>query len=279
MKKFSRYNVQLVFNSFIIPTKQIHKKATNINGLSRCNKQLFQHGIEVPGRPANIVFLNLFEYLHKIGKKCVLVAHNSPFDNRRLIHYAEKLSITEEFKKSIIGFTDTLSLFRKRDPKRANGYKLWVLVKELLTETFNGAHDALADITALEKLAIKKLAVEDLLRVEKTIDDILEALASRKNIKQNLSLYQPMVNILNEDMRKRLESFGITYNDIVEKFKTSDEQETILFLRGECDGKIIKSKPIMNKILQYLKSKYSLELSVTESIYKTSNLAKGNIRV
>lgn len=247
---------KLIFNAYITPTKPIDKKATETNGLSRYQKKLFKHGKEVATRPLNIVFLNLLEYFQKIQKKCVLVAHNSPFDSRRLLYHSEQLSLTEEFNKYILGFTDTLNLFKKLLPERAGGYKLSTLASELLSTSVENAHDALVDIKLLEQLSIKYLSVEELSKVQKNTNDILNSLESTKNIKIYLPSYEPMRNILSEVMLKRLASFKISYNDLIEKYKISGEQETIKFLRGEFNGKpkIIKSKPILNKILQHLKS-------------------------
>ena len=65
----------------------------------------------------------------------------------------------EEFNKVVVGFTDNLSLFRKRFPDRKgkNTLTLTTLAKELVDASVTNAHDALFDVLLLVKLVHKFL--------------------------------------------------------------------------------------------------------------------------
>ena len=148
-------NENLCFNVYITPRKAIDISASAVTGITRTGRQFFLHGKKIASVTRKIAFLKTIEFLKSLGKKVILVAHNSQFDYRHFIHAAKELSLTDEFSKIIIGFSDSLPLFKLKLPNRPNKYSLPVLGQELLQISMNAAHNATFDIDLLEKLCIK----------------------------------------------------------------------------------------------------------------------------
>ena len=65
-----------------------------------------------------------------------------------------------------------------------------------------------------------------------------------------------MKHAISTKMQKRLASSDISYEALIQKYKTVGEAETIAFLRSDKEGKpqLTKNKKIMKSILDYLKS-------------------------
>ena len=243
------------FNCYITPTSTIDPNASKIHGVCRVHKQLFQHGKEVNTKPRRLVFDNLLDFLKKLEKMCILVAHNCRFDSTRIVFAIKELNLLEEYRKVISGFSDTLHLFRQRFPNRTDGYKLTSLASEL-SLSCNNAHDAQFDVTMLEKLTISYLNVDDIIRTQTSIDGVLTILLKNERTKALLPSFEPMKHVISTEMQKRLASSDISYEALIQKYKTEGEAETIAFLRSDKEGKpqLIKNKKIMKSILDYLKS-------------------------
>ena len=102
------------FNVYIKPTKAIHSEASNIRGLTKSHTKLFENGIEVQTFPLAIAMQQLLQFLQRLKKKSVLVAHNSKFDDKFLLAAMKQTYLQTEFKKFITGITDSLGLFKKK---------------------------------------------------------------------------------------------------------------------------------------------------------------------
>lgn len=87
----------LQFHSYITPTRFIHPKASELNGLTRINKNLYKNGIQVSILPKNIVLQKLLEFLKQFDKKCILVDHKCEFDSQRLIYALQDYTLLFEF--------------------------------------------------------------------------------------------------------------------------------------------------------------------------------------
>lgn len=243
------------FNSFITPTQKIAPSASKVNGLVINHNKLFQNGIQVETLPRDLVFAKILKFFHDLHKKCLLVAHNCGFDAARFIYTVQKLPFKDKIYKCIFGFSDTLNLFRQKFPKRPTGHKLTTLASELLSLSCDGAHDASFDVKLLEKLTVKYIAPEELIKSKKSVQAIEKILEDYFKINAELPLYVPMYGILKTEMIKRLIKHDITYKNLVESYKTQSIEKTISLLKGEVNGKpqIIKKDEILNNILNFLK--------------------------
>lgn len=242
------------FTSFITPVRPINPASTKVTGLSKVHKKLFQYGKEVHTLPRKTVFVKILKYLHSLNKKCILVAHNCSFDSLRLVLAIQELSLLEQYQKYVKGFSDSLALFRRKFPNRKNGYKLTTLATELLDLSCVGAHDAKFDVMLLENLCTKLIDMNEIITTKTSIESIVEKLESNQKAKELLPSFEPMKSVISAAIQKRLASYGICYETIVQTFKTKGIEETKSLLRGEVDKKpkIIKTKKILNSIIDYL---------------------------
>ncbi|KAK0072203.1 hypothetical protein PV325_011745, partial [Microctonus aethiopoides] len=110
-------------------------------------------------------------------------------NHKKLSQNAQPLSLLEDFNQLIHGFTDTLSLFRQKFPKRDSGYKLTVSGSELLHLPTDGAHDALFDVFMLQKLCKSYLSENVLIKKSKSFSDVLLGIEQNRHINRSLPSY------------------------------------------------------------------------------------------
>ena len=245
------------FNSYVTPTRAIAPNATQTNGLTKINKKLYKNGKEVLTLPKKTVLQNLLIFLAKFAKKCILVAHKCEFDSRRLVLALQESDLLEEFSNIILGFVDSLPLFRRKI-KGVENYKLIHLAESKLNKNnfnFSEAHDAIFDTIILEALAKEYLNVEDIKNIDWPVQDIIQYLQIFKRKKVNKATFLPLKGIISNAMINRLSETNFSYQDLLDTYKTS-EVNAISLLQGKINGKaqIIKNKQILNKILSHLKS-------------------------
>ncbi|KAK0079521.1 hypothetical protein PV326_008680 [Microctonus aethiopoides] len=111
--------------------------------------------------------------------------------------------------KVIIGSIDTLTLIKKKFPEREGkgALKLTLLVKDLLSEPCDNAHDAFKD----------------------SICDLKNSLSSKENERS----LKPLQNVVSNYTIKKLANAGISILELQEKYKVNAEQPSS-HRRGEC---------------------------------------------
>ncbi|XP_064092849.1 uncharacterized protein LOC135205712 isoform X3 [Macrobrachium nipponense] len=149
------------FMRYVTPTKPVNPKAQKVNGLKNNNGVLERRVSEnpdrwekVPTQPMIHTLLEFLEWLNSIGP-CYLVAHNVSFDKRHLLYHTRESNLLTRLRKIVLGFIDTCQFFKKLYPglkkPHGQGHSQTALVEQILGETYD-AHDALADVLALQKL-------------------------------------------------------------------------------------------------------------------------------
>lgn len=136
------------FSRFVIPTKRICEKASEMTGLSFVGGVLYKNKEPVPAVSANDCISDFVDWLHNFPSP-VLVAHNAKFDAMILCNCLMEIG-DEKMAEILEGFVDTLEIFRKTIASRKS-YKLESLVQDLLKDNYD-AHDASHDVAVLEKL-------------------------------------------------------------------------------------------------------------------------------
>ena len=82
----------------------------------------------------------------------------------------QNCDLLSDCEKIILGFSDTLPLFKKKITNFTN-YKLTTLALSELKITCSNAHDANFDVDVLEQLAQKFLTLDDLTKVYATVNN------------------------------------------------------------------------------------------------------------
>ena len=162
------------FNRYIVPKKRIEAGTKAATGLSVKNGMLFHQGKPVQTVPLNVAVEDFTSFLGKLNYP-VIIGHNiANFDVPVLYNTLHKLNKIEAFCNVTCGFVDThkvaKSKINKNDLPLAS-YKQENLVNTFVKERYE-VHNALADVTSLEKLCnIKlKLSPVELSSVLFTID-------------------------------------------------------------------------------------------------------------
>ncbi|XP_062585918.1 uncharacterized protein LOC134247603 [Saccostrea cucullata] len=144
------YASEKSFSQYILPSTQpIPPSATAVSGIAVKENIMFKNGVQVPCKNAKDGIETFITWLKKFSN-IVLVAHNAKFESIVIIRAMHQVGLgASDF---IIGFVDTLPLFREAVPNRKS-YKQVDLMKDLCTAHYD-AHDALADSQALQRLVL-----------------------------------------------------------------------------------------------------------------------------
>ena len=146
-----------------------------VNGLVKQGDELFLRGKKVATSPMKEAVQAFLSVLRCVGgnEKVVLVAHNAfSFDANFVLKLVASVGMLAELSAVVLGFSDTLPLFREQLPQRVERrqpFSLEALAKDFLEEEFN-LHEAVEDVSVLEKLIERvKLAPEHIVEAVKPL--------------------------------------------------------------------------------------------------------------
>nr|XP_034335041.1 uncharacterized protein LOC117692109 isoform X2 [Crassostrea gigas] len=152
---FSRYITPLSCNIF--------SEASKVTGITFDGKTMCNQGKEVIHHHPVNAFLDFISFLSENGKGVYLAAHNCRnFDAVILFNQLHLYNLWGEFCKTVIGFSDTLPMFKIMYPNFLKNYKQETLVESLLNGTYD-AHNAEKDVEVLQRLVFEKGNVEILI--------------------------------------------------------------------------------------------------------------------
>ncbi|KAF7998552.1 hypothetical protein HCN44_010960 [Aphidius gifuensis] len=137
------------FAKYLSPgSAKIHPKATEANGLRKEGTDLYWNEKKVPTEQSQVVVHKMYSFLKSLDHPCVLIAHNCSFDAPRLTRLIMKESRVHEISTVIIGFVDTLPLFKNKFPERKGpgACSLTTLPSETMSLATEGAHNAFYDL-------------------------------------------------------------------------------------------------------------------------------------
>ena len=127
--------------------------------LSMLEDKLYYGGTEVEAVGLVKGFKQFLAWCSLFGSKIVLYAHNARrFDSRVFLKSCINVDLIAQAKEVILGFSDTLPVFKDLLPKRSS-YRQSSVAEDVLKRSYN-AHSALYDAVILQKLC-KKLHVQE----------------------------------------------------------------------------------------------------------------------
>ncbi|XP_074108430.1 uncharacterized protein LOC141533438 [Cotesia typhae] len=254
-----------IFNIYVHTKTQILSSATVVTKLYHKYGNLFYGDRQVITFKISDALESFKQFLSKLSdgkQKCLLVAHNARFDVPRLLRAI--MNIKVELLDLIVGFADTLSLFRKSliDRKGPGQFKLESLSKDFLhphndQESF---HDAAYDVVVLQDLIHKLELRSGLLQACKNINVYLEELSRLNKTKVNLKMLAELRNIISINMCKKLASNDISCDNLREIYKKSRKNAIVQLFSEKVDNKkvrITKNKKILTAILDFLENETS----------------------
>lgn len=144
------------FNRYILPVKPISLGAQTATELKVIDGVLHHKDKPVGTVSTAEALVSFIDFLSHFSRKPILMGHNiKRFDIPVLLHHLKMNKMKGAFSEVIEGFADTLAIARAMLPKQSS-YKQENLVKNHLQKEYE-AHNALADVKALEELARTKL--------------------------------------------------------------------------------------------------------------------------
>ena len=110
-----------------MPEKEITPRASQVTHLAVVRGRLCLRGKPVDSKSANEGLKSFVEWLKAKGMPVVLFAHNAKsFDCKRIIYSLQKCDLLSSFQSCVVGFVDTLILFKTILPQREKySQKVW----------------------------------------------------------------------------------------------------------------------------------------------------------
>lgn len=141
-----------VYNTYVVPKKQIDPMASHITGITCYDKVLYLHGEPVEAVSQKVALENFLAWI-EARSPVLIFAHNAEFDYVRLFNALHSQGLIEKFSRHIEGFVDTLGLFRAAFPNVIN-YKQVTLAKKILKKNYS-SHNSVEDVKILQELYLK----------------------------------------------------------------------------------------------------------------------------
>ena len=142
---------------YVLPDIDISPGASEVTGLSMAviagRKALLKDGEKVETTSLHGA---LSDFLTWLPARSILYAHNAKqFDMKVILRSLISTHLLPSAEEKIIGFVDTLPLFRDLQPKNEGGHSLGALHRHAFGREVDGAHDAAGDVNALFDLLKK----------------------------------------------------------------------------------------------------------------------------
>ena len=128
------------FMTYIWPYGNISPLAAENNGLTKHGNGLYFHGDIVVCQKKTVAMGNFLRWAASLGKKLVLVNHM--IENFELLHMRNVMSRQQRdvFERTVVGYIDTLRLFRK-EFQGLQSYSKPALYEEFLGRRYKGKGD------------------------------------------------------------------------------------------------------------------------------------------
>ena len=252
------------FSTYVKSKKKINPFASRVNRLTCKNGDLMFRGKIVESKPLDDALIQFLDWLKKIGNgsKVVLVAHNSKFDSRFIIHNLVQERHEHTFLKLVAGFIDTIPIFKKIHPGFSNYKQDFLVSKFLQKEKDYDAHSAVSDVNYLRQLFIQELEqkITDYSAFGYTSSHALknELLGPKIN---NVSSFKHLIRkkVISSTTATKLSALEYRYDELVAVYKTKgDEGLKNIFTQPDSKGcpRITASDIVLAKILNYFRKNH-----------------------
>ena len=218
--------------------------------------KLYHKGKPVDAKPAKQALKIFIEWLKTKKEPVVLFAHNAKiFDCKCIISSLEKYDLLSSFERCVVGFVDTLILFKKILPQ-GKKYSQESLVADLLGISY-GAHDSLEDVRALQKLvSYKGVNEKTLLESSFTTAFAVNSTKYSLNKTANLQTLQPLIaaNVVTKCMGNKIAGSGLMLSHLQLSFSKGGKDGLKRVLTEIVNGKarVTTSSRIIMQLCNYL---------------------------
>lgn len=201
---------------------------------------------------------NVIEWLKAKEGSVVLFAHNAKsFDCKRIIYSLKKCDLMSSFQSCVVGFVDTLILFKTILPQREK-YSQESLVADLLGTSYR-AHDSLEDVRTLQQLVSYK-EVNDKVTMESsfTINYAINSTTYCLNEAVNVHSLQPLITskVISKGMGDKIAGSGLMLNHLKLSFIHGGKEglRSVLAERINEKPRVTISSRIIRALVNHLKN-------------------------
>lgn len=155
------------FDEFIWPRRDVHRKATRVNGFEVFGNELYREG-EGPLETVDLAdaLQDFMDWLDDLGGNVILVAHKCrDFDAKVLLRNLEEFGI--RYEDTIMGFSDSLLASRLLYPE-VESHRLSAMLEEMGLPPCRDEHDALSDAEDCRRIT-RHMAWEQSMKFTKMI--------------------------------------------------------------------------------------------------------------
>ena len=217
--------------------------------------ELLHKGIPVFAEEPEEAFQKFLAWLNAKREKVVLLAHNAKrFDSKLIIYALEKYDLLSSFQECVLGFIDTLTLFKKALPGRKK-YSQEKLVADLLGMSY-AAHNSLEDAKALQRLvSCQAFDRNQLIESSFSTEFAVQYTEYCERKKFNLYTLQPLIEseVVSKGMVQKMAGSGVSLNHLQHSFEMGGKDGLISILSDQVNGKarVTKNKRIISQLINY----------------------------
>ena len=243
------------FNSYIIPRQPICPMASFVNQLTMVGGELLYKGKPVFAEEPEEAFQMFLAWLKDKREKVVLFAHNAKrFDSKLIIYALKKYDLLSSFQECVLGFIDTLILFKKALPGRKK-YSQERLVADLLGISY-AAHNSLEDAKALQRLvSCQAFDKNQLIESSFSTEFAVQYIEYCERKKFNLYTLQPLIEseVVSKGMVEKMAHSGISLDHLQYSFEMGGKDGLISILSDQVNEKarVTKNKRIISQLINY----------------------------
>ncbi len=242
------------FNMYMVPMQGISEGAKKITKMS------FKHGVLYYNKePVEAVYQHqglaqFITFLSSVNNP-ILVGHNIKVFDLPILYNSMTDQMQNQFNKVVVGFLDTLFLFRELYPNRKK-YTQPSLVSDLLNETYE-AHNALEDVKSLQNLVEKCSNKTDHESQLFTHDHIVALAQYKSDWSRRNDTLQHLVQskILTDYMTEKMAKSGLSYGHLSLVVKRNGKEGLDHLLKektkeGKC--RVTNKVNIIDKLYTYM---------------------------
>lgn len=247
------------FCTYVIPQMPINTQASNVTGLALNGTTLHHNGKAVKAVSIQEALQDLISFLGNLPSKKpkILVGHNiKSYDCPILMNALRNCNIEDRFEEKVIGFLDTMKLFRLSFPSQKS-YSQQHLSKVLLAEDFTyEAHNALEDVKTLNKIVnLPSVSSINKPSCEFSVDYVTKSIDYNSVVKRNMPSLQVLVNrkIITAGMARKIagSDLSLRHLQLVHKRIGRDGLSALLSETVAGRVRVSKSQKVISSLCDY----------------------------
>ena len=248
---------ECAFNCYILPVAPISPAASRVTGLTKQGNNLFCHSKLVPSVSLTEGLEMFSNWLSSLNKQIVLVGHNiKSFDIKHFKRHVKYHELDSKFDM-IVGYIDTLPLFKSLYPKLTS-YSQTSLYAKIIGGKYD-AHNAIGDVKALaELLTLPNIDCNILCNFSMKSSWIQQYCTFLSKKKSNTDTFHILLQnkVLSKGMIEKTASSGLTLEHLNVVFTRDGETGLRSLLSEKFEGKVrvTKSAKIHSTLVHFFKS-------------------------